>query len=87
MDALLDFTGKVAVITGAAQGFGQLLAQELAKRGAKLVISDINESGVLKVAEDIASTGAEVIALACDVSKNDDCKAMVDTRDNTLWPC
>jgi NAD(P)-dependent dehydrogenase (short-subunit alcohol dehydrogenase family) len=79
MDALLDFTGKVAVITGAAQGFGQLLAQELAKRGAKLVISDINESGVLKVAEDIASTGAEVIALACDVSKNDDCKAMVDT--------
>lgn len=78
MDPLLDFTGKVAVITGAAQGFGQLLAEELAKRGAKLVISDINESGVLKVAEDISSTGAEVIAFAGDVSKNDDCKIMVD---------
>jgi NAD(P)-dependent dehydrogenase (short-subunit alcohol dehydrogenase family) len=78
MDPLLDFTGKVAVITGAAQGFGKLLAEELAKRGAKLVISDINESGVQNVADDIASTGAKVIALKCDVSKNKDCKAMVD---------
>ncbi|NQZ87954.1 MAG: SDR family oxidoreductase [Saccharospirillaceae bacterium] len=78
MDPLLDFTGKVAVITGAAQGFGMLLAEELAKRGAKLVISDINEAGVHKVADDIASKGGEVIALKCDVSNNTDCKAMVD---------
>ena len=78
MDPLLDFTGKVAVITGAAQGFGKLLAEELAKRGAKLVISDINEAGVHQVADDIASTGAEIIALTCDVSKNEACKAMVD---------
>lgn len=78
MDPLLDFTGKVAVITGAAQGFGKLLAEELAKRGAKLVISDINEAGVHKVADDIALTGAQVIALKCDVSKNEDCKAMVE---------
>ena len=68
MDPLLDFTGKVAVITGAAQGFGQLLAEELAKRGAKLVISDINEVGVHKVADGIAATGAEVFAMKCDVS-------------------
>jgi len=78
MDPLLDFTGKVAVITGAAQGFGQLLAEELAKRGAKLVISDINEAGVHKVADGIAATGAEVFAMQCDVSKNEQCKAMVD---------
>lgn len=78
MDPLLDFTGKVAVITGAAQGFGKLLAQALAKRGAKLVISDINEAGVQQVADDIASTGTEVFALKCDVSNNKDCKAMVD---------
>jgi NAD(P)-dependent dehydrogenase (short-subunit alcohol dehydrogenase family) len=78
MDPLLDFTGKVAVITGAAQGFGKLLAEELAKRGAKLVISDINEAGVHQVADDIASTGVEVYALKCDVSIISDCKAMVD---------
>ena len=79
MDPLLDFTNKVAVITGAAQGFGKLLAQELAKRGAKLVLSDINASGVKKVADDITATGAQVIAMACDVAQSDDCKAMVDT--------
>ncbi|MFB1014291.1 MAG: SDR family oxidoreductase, partial [Alteromonadaceae bacterium] len=45
---------------------------------AKLVISDIKEMAVLNVADDIASTGAEVIALKCDVSINEDCKAMVD---------
>jgi len=78
MDPLLDFTGKVAVITGAAQGFGKLLAEELAKRGAKLVIGDINEAGVHKVADDIAATGAEVFAMKCDVSKNEECKTMVD---------
>jgi NAD(P)-dependent dehydrogenase (short-subunit alcohol dehydrogenase family) len=79
MDPLLNFTDKVAVITGAAQGFGKLLAEELAKRGAKLVICDINEAGVHKVADDIAATGAQIIALKCDVSKNADCKKMVDT--------
>jgi len=78
MDPLLDFTGKVAVITGAAQGFGKLLAEELAQRGAKLVISDVNEAGVHKVADDIAATGAEVYALKCDVSKKEECKEMVD---------
>lgn len=78
MDPLLNFTGKVAVITGAAQGFGKLLAEALAKRGAKLVISDINEAGVHKVADEIAAKGAKVIALKCDVSKKEDCKAMVD---------
>ena len=78
MDPLLDFTGKVAVITGAAQGFGKLLAEELGKRGAKLVISDINEAGVHQVADDMASSGIEVVALKCDVSKNQECKAMVD---------
>ena len=78
MDPLLDFTGKVAVITGAAQGFGQLLAEELAQRGAKLVISDINEAGVHQVADALIATGAEVFALKCDVSKNAECKEMVD---------
>ena len=84
MDPLLDFTGKVAVITGAAQGFGQLLAEELAKRGAMLVISDINEAGVHKVADGIAVTGAEVFAMQCDVSQNEQCKAMVDKAIETF---
>lgn len=79
MDALLDFTDKVAVITGAAQGFGKLLAEQLAQRGAKLVISDVNQAAVQQVAEQIALSGAEVIAIQCDVAQNLQCKALVDT--------
>ncbi len=78
MDTLLDFTAKVVVITGAAQGFGQLLAQSLADRGAKLVLGDINEAKVKDVADTLAAKGVDAISLKCDVSKNADCKAMVD---------
>ncbi len=78
MDPLLDFTSKVVIITGAAQGFGELLARSLAERGAKLVLGDINETGVKKVASELSALGNDVIALKCDVSKNTGCKAMVD---------
>lgn len=78
MDPLLDFTNKVVLITGAAQGFGKLLAEYLGERGAKLVISDIKEEQVTAVAESLNSNGISAIAMACDVSKTDDCKAMVN---------
>lgn len=79
MDPLLDFTGKVVLITGAAQGFGKLLAESFAERGAKLVIGDINKAGVEDVAKQLTATGKEVVAIACDVSKEAQCKAMVDS--------
>lgn len=78
MDPLLDFTDKVVLITGAAQGFGKLLAESLAERGAKLVISDVKEPEVFAVAEALKSKGTDVIAMRTDVSSSDDCKAMVD---------
>ena len=79
MKPLLDFSSKVVLITGAAQGFGKLLAQSLAERGAKLVISDVNEQGVNAVAKALSAQGAEVVSMGCDVSNNNDCKAMVDS--------
>lgn len=78
LDPLLDFSGKVVLITGAAQGFGKLLAEELAKRGAKLVLGDIRHEAVQAVAEKITTAGGEAVGLACDVSQDADCKAMVD---------
>ncbi|GLX85785.1 3-oxoacyl-ACP reductase [Thalassotalea loyana] len=78
MDPLLDFTDKVVIVTGAAQGFGKLLSIELAKRGAKLVISDIKAEQVQDVGDTIAASGAEVYAMTCNVAKASDCKAMVD---------
>jgi NAD(P)-dependent dehydrogenase (short-subunit alcohol dehydrogenase family) len=78
LDPLLDFTGKVVLITGAAQGLGKLLAEELALRGAQLVLGDIKEEAVNDVANAINSRNSKAIGLACDVSRKSDCAAMVN---------
>lgn len=63
MDPLLNFTDQVALITGAASGFGRLLAKGLAERGAKLVLSDINETALDEVQTELQPlTAVEVIA-------------------------
>ena len=77
MDELLDFTGKVALITGAGGGFGRLLAQGLAKRGCKLVISDINQANLDATLASLPDQN-NAISMLCDVSKEQDCKNMVD---------
>ena len=72
------FTDKVVLITGAASGFGKILANEFGKAGAKLVLGDLNIEGVTAVAEQVkAETGAEVVMQGCDVSKEADCEALV----------
>lgn len=76
-DPILDFTGKVALITGAASGFGALVAEELGRRGARLVLGDINEVGLQAVVEKLTAQGMEVQAMSCDVSSETDCAAMV----------
>jgi len=58
-----DFDGKVALVTGGASGIGRAIAGELAGRGARVLIADINEAAAGEVAEEL--DGAE--AIACDV--------------------
>lgn len=84
MDPLLDFTNKVVIITGAAQGFGALLAKDLAARGAKLVLGDIKDAELKQVAADIEASDGQVTALVSDVSKSADCKALVDAAVQTF---
>ena len=45
--------GKMAFVTGAAQGIGEAIAIMLAKEGAKVVVADINEEGIKEVSEKI----------------------------------
>lgn len=68
MDALLDFTGNTVLITGAGSGFGRLLSMGLANRGAKLVLTDINELALEDTRKDISGL-TEAVALAGDISK------------------
>jgi NAD(P)-dependent dehydrogenase (short-subunit alcohol dehydrogenase family) len=69
--------GKVAMITGASQGLGRALALAYAKEGAQVVINSRSEEAIRPVAEEAESTGAEVLALAADVSKSADVEKMV----------
>ncbi len=75
---LSSYNGQVVMITGAASGFGELLALELAAMGSRLVLGDRNEAGLARVAEAVRQAGAEVIALRCDVTREAEVKAMVD---------
>ncbi len=78
MDALLDFTGKTAMITGAASGFGRLLAQGLAARGCNLVLGDINQEELQQTVNSLSLGDNNAVTLPCDVSQELQVKAMVD---------
>ncbi len=57
---------KIAIVTGAASGFGEGIAQLYAAEGAKVVVADINGEGARKVA---AAIGANAIGVLCDVTQ------------------
>jgi len=61
---LESFTGRTAIVTGAAQGIGAAAARLLAQRGAQVVVADINEKGAAGLA---ASLGAPSFAVGVDV--------------------
>lgn len=61
--------GKTAIITGAASGLGEGCALLLAKEGAKIVVSDIDEINGQKVVEKIQQEDGKAIFIKLDVSK------------------
>ncbi len=70
--------GKVAIITGGNSGIGAKCAEMFAKEGAKVVISARREAQLNEVAAKILADGGEVMSVTCDISKADQCKALVD---------
>jgi NAD(P)-dependent dehydrogenase (short-subunit alcohol dehydrogenase family) len=64
------YSGKVAVVTGAASGIGRALAQQLAARGARLAISDINDTGLGETLKSLP-TGADARGYRVDASQRD----------------
>jgi NAD(P)-dependent dehydrogenase (short-subunit alcohol dehydrogenase family) len=63
------FAGRVAVVTGAADGLGRAIAEQAAVLGMKLVLADLDPDGLEAASEALQARGAEVLALVCDVRK------------------
>jgi NAD(P)-dependent dehydrogenase (short-subunit alcohol dehydrogenase family) len=74
----LDFSGKVALVTGAAAGMGLATAQAFAEAGAAVVLADVNEDAVKAAAEKLVAAGLKALAVRCDVSDDAQVAAMVD---------
>ena len=78
-----DFSGKTAVITGAASGIGRLTAERFGEMGASVVLTDINQEGIDAVAADIVAKGGRAVAQAADIRVFDQVmevrKAAMDT--------
>jgi NAD(P)-dependent dehydrogenase (short-subunit alcohol dehydrogenase family) len=72
----MRFEGKVAVVTGAAQGIGAAYARGLAAEGAAIVVADLNEESGTTVAEEIEAGGGRAIFVRTDVSSAESAEAM-----------
>src|SRR5215472_4903894 len=78
MSDTLDFSGKVALVTGAAAGMGLATATAFADAGAAVVLADFKEEAVKAEAQNLVAAGHKAIAVRCDVSDDAQVSAMVD---------
>ncbi len=73
----MTIENKVAIVTGAAQGIGQAIAQHFATCGAKVLLSDINEAGGAAAAEALSGRSDNVAFQACDVGDKAQADALI----------
>ncbi|CAG2169049.1 unnamed protein product [Oppiella nova] len=93
MPAIRDFSGRVVLITGSSGGIGAVTATEFSKSGAQVVITGRNAKNLsdvgkeclkvspkgLKALEVVADVRLKALEVVADVSKDDDCKRLIDS--------
>src|SRR3954463_6747834 len=73
-----SLAGKVAFVTGAANGIGRAAALAFAREGANVVVADISEQGNLETARMVEGLGGRALAVRCDVTRAEDVKTALD---------
>lgn len=73
-----QFAGKTAIVTGGGSGIGKAVALGLAAGGANVVVNDLEQKVAQAVVDELAGKGGAGLAVAGDVGKPDDVKALVD---------
>lgn len=73
----MNLQGKVAIVTGSGRGLGLSYAQDLARRGAKVVINDVDATTAATAVESIVSAGGEAVALVGAVGPTETAEALV----------
>ena len=78
MNPTYDFSGQVALVTGASSGMGLATAQAYAGSGAAVVLTDVNETALQAATDDLTAAGHQVLGVVCDVA--DGYRAMDERR-------
>lgn len=73
-----DFASYVALVTGGGSGIGRATALLFAEHGAKVVVSDIDETGGLETVDQIRLLDETATFIKADVSKHEECKHLID---------
>ena len=80
MSMMGGFVGKVAFVTGAANGIGRAAAIAFARDGASVVVADVSEQGNQETACLVEKQGGRALAVRCDVTRAEDVKAALANR-------
>ena len=78
MNPVYDFTGQVALVTGASSGIGLAAAQAFAEAGAVVVLADINTDALDAATDALTLAGRQAIGVTCDVADEAQAGAMVE---------
>jgi len=72
---MTNVEGRIALVTGAAQGIGRAIAQELAEAGATLALADVNEARLAETTAEFAASGVQATPFTVNVSKEESIQA------------
>jgi NAD(P)-dependent dehydrogenase (short-subunit alcohol dehydrogenase family) len=83
----VELQGRVVVVTGGASGIGRSLALAFGRQGTKgVVVADLDGAGAASVAEEVVQAGGAAHGVACDVSVEDDVRAVVAAAEERFGP-